>query len=80
MGPERSNKFEQPSYLLKTATPFQYLVSHALDAYYGRDAVVADHDKLRLTTVVKGLQEDFSRDIVLGGQAEPLVFFKYKVY
>jgi hypothetical protein len=78
LGSERSSKFEQRSYLLKTATSFQYLVSHALDAYYGRDAVFADHDELRLATVVKGLQEDFSRDIVLGGQAGPLVFLSIR--
>jgi Dynamin central region/Dynamin GTPase effector domain len=67
LGPERSSKFEQRSYLLRTATSFQYLVSHALDAYYGRDAVFTDHDELRLATVVKELQEDFSRDMRLHG-------------
>ncbi|KAL8721074.1 MAG: hypothetical protein Q9181_007788 [Wetmoreana brouardii] len=67
LGPERSSKTEQRGYLLRIATSFQYLVSHALDAYYGRDAVFASHDELRLATVVKELQEEFSTTMRLEG-------------
>lgn len=67
LGPERSSRTEQRGYLLRIATSFQYLVSHALDAYYGRDAVFASHDELRLATVIKELQEDFSTTMRLEG-------------
>ncbi|KAL8883554.1 MAG: hypothetical protein Q9205_002223 [Flavoplaca limonia] len=67
MGPERSSNAEQRGYLLGIATSFQYLTSHALDAYYGRDAVFASHDELRLATVIKELQEDFSTTMRLKG-------------
>ncbi|KAI4265525.1 MAG: hypothetical protein L6R38_009355 [Xanthoria sp. 2 TBL-2021] len=67
LGPERSSKTEQRGYLLRIGTSFQYLMSHALDAYYGRDAVFASHDELRLATVIKELQEEFSTTMRLAG-------------
>ncbi|KAL9601258.1 MAG: hypothetical protein Q9219_002663 [cf. Caloplaca sp. 3 TL-2023] len=67
LGPERSSKTEQRGHLLDTAGAFQNLVSHALDAYYGRDAAFANHDELRLATVIRELQEDFSTTMRLQG-------------
>lgn len=76
LGPERSSKTEQRGYLLRIATSFQYLVSHALDAYYGRDAIFARHDELRLATIVKELQEDFSTSMRREGHTREFRRFK----
>lgn len=76
LGPERSSRIEQREYLLRIATSFQYLVSHALDAYYGPDPVFARHNELRLATVVKELQEDFSTSMRREGHTREFRRFK----
>ena len=48
---------EQRNYLLKISTEFQSLTAHALDAYYARDKCF---EELRLATIIKSLQEEFS--------------------
>ena len=60
LGPERSDTTGQRNYLLKVSTEFQSLTSHALDAYYARDKCFVTHEELRLATIIKGLQEEFS--------------------
>ena len=60
LGPQRCDKMEQQTHLLRIATTFQSLTSHALDAYYGREPCFNSRDDLRLATTIKGLQDDYS--------------------
>lgn len=60
LGPDKANKSEQRNCLLKISTAFQSLTAHALDAYYARDQCFVTHEELRLATIIKNLQEEFS--------------------
>lgn len=60
LGPEKANTNEQRNYLLKVSTAFQTLTAHALDAYYARDDCFVTHEELRLATLIKALEEEFS--------------------
>lgn len=68
LGPEPFDKTEQRNHLLRIATSFQSLTSHAIDAYYGRDPCFTSRDELRLATTIKGLQDNYSNLLRRKGQ------------
>ena len=68
LGLQRCDKMEQQTHLLRIATAFQSLTSHALDAYYGRDPCFTSRDDLRLATTIKGLQDGYSSVLRRKGQ------------
>ena len=68
LGPRRCHEIKQQSHLLKVATGFQSLTSHALDAYYGKDPCFTSRDDMRLATTIQGLQDGYSSVLWRKGQ------------
>lgn len=67
LGADRETQTEQTKYLLAMAMEFQRIVSLALDAKYGGDAVFDQNPSLKLATMVVNRNETFSEAVEANG-------------
>ena len=63
LGPNRETREQQLTFLVGLANTFQKTTDAALDAYYARHECFDDNSSLRLATIVRQLNEDFSKNV-----------------
>ena len=63
LGPNRETREQQLTFLVGLANTFQKTTDAALDAYYARHQCFDDNPSLRLATIVRQLNEEFSKKV-----------------